>query len=282
MVTGSCLCGTVRWEMDGPYERMSHCHCSMCRKAHAAPFATYIAVARDRFKFTAGEDAITDYESSPGFHRPFCARCGSVVPGEIHPGEMSVPAGCLDDNPGMKAERHIFTAAKAPWYRIADKLPQFADYGRASAPPAVDRPDRAGHQPGVMRGSCLCGSVVYEAKGPLMVVHNCHCSRCRKARAAAHTTNGFVPPQNVRFLQGEELIHRYKVPEARFFTQAFCSKCGSGLPNIDTTRDRVAIPFGTLDDDPGEGAGRHIYVGSKAPWYDIPDDDLPQFDERPS
>jgi len=53
MVTGSCLCGTVRWKMEGPYERMSHCHCSMCRKSHAAPFATYIVVARDRFAFVA-------------------------------------------------------------------------------------------------------------------------------------------------------------------------------------------------------------------------------------
>lgn len=280
MTTGSCLCGTVRWEMEGPFSRMSHCHCSMCRKSHAAPFATYIALASGQFTWKSGQDAITAYESSPGINRPFCSHCGSAVPA-LHGTDMLVPAGVLDDDPGMRPERHIFTASKAPWYRIADDLPQADEHARDSAPPAVDRPSRAGLQPGVLRGSCLCGGCVYEATGPLIVVHNCHCSRCRKARAAAHTTNGFVPPENIRFVQGEDLLRRYKVPEARTFTQAFCSRCGSGMPNIDLARDRVAIPFGTLDDDPGEGGGRHIYVGSKAPWYDIPDDGLDGFDERP-
>jgi hypothetical protein len=131
-----------------------------------------------------------------------------------------------------------------------------------------------------MRGSCLCGACVYEATGPLMVVHNCHCTRCRKARAAAHTTNGFVPPEKIKYLQGEDLLEHYKVPEAQFFAQAFCRVCGSGLPNIDPSRDRVAIPFGSLDDEPEHGAEDHIYCGFKAPWYDIADD-LPQHDERP-
>jgi len=189
-----------------------------------------------------------------------------VVPASHNARETAVPAGCLDDDPGIRPERHIFTAAKAPWYPIADALPQFEDYGREAAPPSIDRPDRAGHTAGAMRGSCLCGAVAYEAAGPLIVVHNCHCSRCRKARAAAHTTNGFVASKDIRFLRGEELLKRFKVPDAQFFTQAFCAVCGSGMPNIDPARDRVGIPFGTLDDDPGEGAGRHIFVASKAAW----------------
>lgn len=280
MTTGSCLCGTVRWQMEAPFVRMSHCHCSMCRKSHAAPFATYIVAAKERFAFVSGTDAITDYESSPGFHRPFCSQCGSAVPASHNPAEIAVPAGCLDDDPGMRPQRHIFTAAKAPWHTIAGDLPQSDEYGRASAPPTIEQPDRAGHQPETLRGSCLCGGVVYEATLPLLAVYNCHCTRCRKARAAAHTTNGFVATENFRYLQGEDLLDRYKLPDAKFFTQAFCRTCGSGMPNIDPSRPRVGIPFGTLDDDPGQGASDHIYCGSKAPWYDIADD-LPQNDERP-
>ncbi|NKB56240.1 MAG: hypothetical protein GKS00_07885 [Alphaproteobacteria bacterium] len=280
MNTGSCLCGTVRWQMEGPYKRMSHCHCSMCRKAHAAPFATYLTVAPERFEMLSGADAITEYESSPGFPRHFCSHCGSVVPTPRPSTDIAVPAGCLDDDPGIRPERHIFAASKPAWDVIADDLPQFDDYGRASAPPTIDRPNRAKHQPGILRGSCLCGGVAYEATTPLLAVHNCHCTRCRKARAAAHTTNGFVATENLRFLRGDELLTRYKVPEAQFFTQAFCKTCGSGMPNRDPARPRVAIPFGTLDDDPGRGAEDHIFCAFKAPWYDIADD-LPQHDKRP-
>ena len=104
--------------------------------------------------------------------------------------------------------------------------------------------------------------------------------RCRKARAAAHTTNGFVDPKGLHFTRGEDLLDVYKVPDAKFFAQAFCRTCGSGMPNRDLTRDRVGIPFGALDTDPGQGAGDHIYCGSKAPWHTIADD-IPQHDERP-
>ena len=280
MNTGSCLCGTVRWRMEPPYLRMNHCHCSMCRKAHAAPFATYLAVPPEQFEMTAGEARVTSYESSPGFPRHFCSGCGSVVPTPRPNGVVAVPAGCLDEDPGFRPERHIFAGEKPDWDTIADDLPRFDDYGRPDAPPTIERPSRASGQPGLMRGSCLCGACVYEATGPLMVVHNCHCTRCRKARAAAHTTNGFVPPENIKYLQGEDLLEHYKVPEAQFFAQAFCRVCGSGLPNIDPSRDRVAIPFGSLDDEPEHGAEDHIYCGFKAPWYDIADD-LPQHDERP-
>lgn len=280
MTTGCCLCGTVRWRVEPPYMRMNHCHCSMCRKAHAAPFATYLVVAPEQFAMTDGEDKVTVCESSPGFPRNFCSGCGSVVPTPRPNGAVAVPAGCLDDDPGFRPERHIFAAGKPDWDTIADDLPRFDGYGRTDAPPTIDRPSRAGNAPGTMRGSCLCGACVYEASGPLLAVHNCHCTRCRKARAAAHTTNGFVSVGNIRYTTGEDLLNRYKVPEAAFFTQAFCRICGSGMPNIDPARDRVAIPFGTLDDEPERGAADHIFCAFKAPWYEIADD-LPQHDARP-
>lgn len=279
MTTGSCLCGAVRWRMEGPYKGMTNCHCSMCRKAHAAAFATYIAVDTERYELLSGAEAIAAYESSANFHRKFCSRCGSVTP--MNGGDrIFVPAGCLDGDPGIRPLRHIFTASKAPWHVIADDLPRADEYGRDSAPPVIERADRAANETGVLRGSCLCGGVVYAVTTPILAVYNCHCSRCRKARAAAHTTNGFVDPKGLRFPRGEDLLVRYKVPEAKFFTQAFCRVCGSGMPNLDPSRPRVSIPFGTLDDDPGRGANDHIYCDDKAPWYTIADD-LPQHAERP-
>lgn len=251
----------------------------MCRKMHGAPFATYASARWTSFRWTAGDDAKATFESSPGIRRAFCPHCGSVVPwGDEE--SVYVPAGCLDDDPGLRPTAHLFVGSKAPWYVIADALPQFTTYPKQHAGPVVDRPRPSPRVPDRLRGSCLCGQVAYEVDGAIDVVHNCHCSRCRKARAAAHTTNGFVTCDRARFVRGEELTRRYKVPEARFFSHVFCGVCSSGTLNLNRDRNRAGVPLGTLDDDPGHGAQRHIYVASKAPWYEIRDD-LPRFDEGP-
>ncbi len=280
MTTGSCLCGTVSWRMEGPWEGMTHCHCSMCRKAHGAAFATYVTVARERFGWLSGEPAITGYESSPGFHRAFCGTCGSVVPSTENAGRVFVPAGCLDEDPGLRPSAHIFAASKAPWHGIADDLPRADAYTDPASGPVIEQPARGAGRPGVLAGSCLCGAVAYEVRSPVHTVHNCHCQRCRKARAAAHTTNGFATADGLVYLRGEELLTQYKVPAARFFTHSFCRVCGSGMPRADLERGFAVIPFGSLDDDPGRGADDHIYTASKAAWYRI-EDDLPQFEEGP-
>jgi len=76
---GSCVCGGVRFEIDGPLMRCSHCHCRQCQKAHGAPFRTRARVSADDFRFLAGEELVTFYESTPGTHRGFCKVCGAPV-----------------------------------------------------------------------------------------------------------------------------------------------------------------------------------------------------------
>ncbi len=280
MIRGSCLCGTVHWEIHGPVDHMSHCHCSICRKAHGAPFATYLSVQLDDYRLAVGVETVRHYESSPGFSRSFCATCGSVVPMAVGDGRVAVPAGCLDDDPGIRPGMHIFTASKAPWHAITDTLPRYDTYPSNSDLAEVAPPAGGSATSGILHGSCLCGGVAFEINEPFKVVHNCHCSRCRKARAAAHTTNGFVSIDGLRFLRGEDLLIRYKVPEANSFAQTFCRVCGAGMPSLPREAGNVAIPLGALDDDPGRGAEDHIFTGFKAPWYEITGD-LPQFDEMP-
>jgi hypothetical protein len=130
----------------------------------------------------------------------------------------------------------------------------------------------------VVRGSCLCGGVAYRIEGAIEFLRNCHCRRCRKARGAAYATNGFVPAHLFEWTRGEELLDAYKVPDARHFTHTFCRICGSTLPRVDRERDLVVIPAGSLDDDPGTRPREHIFVASKAPWYEITDR-LAQYDE---
>ena len=108
----------------------------------------------------------------------------------------------------------------------------------------------------------------------------CHCSRCRKARGAAYASNLFTTADGVRFAKGEDLLASYKVPDAKYFMQVFCRRCGSPMPRIDPSRNYAIVPTGSLDDDPGFRPQAHIYVDSKAPW-DVITDDVPQHAEYP-
>lgn len=279
MIHGSCLCGTVRWHYDGTFDRLTHCHCEMCRKAHAAPFATYAVGPAAAFVLDGGEDAIVRFESSPGFIRAFCTHCGSVLPNRDLGEVIAIPAGCFDDDPVIRPTARIFTRWAAPWHPITDALPHHDNYPGQDEP-AVARSSRGGAPDGTLAGSCLCGDIAYVVAPPFTAVHNCHCSRCRKARAAAHTTNGFVPIAALTFVRGEAGLRVFQVPGARYFRHVFCSRCGSGMPSRDAGRGIAVVPFGSLDDDPGRGADDHIFVGSMAAWDEITDD-LPRFDEGP-
>ena len=70
---GSCLCGGVR------LMRSSHCHCRQFQKAHGGPFRTRARVAAADFRYLAGEELVSFYESTPGTHRGFCKVCGAPV-----------------------------------------------------------------------------------------------------------------------------------------------------------------------------------------------------------
>jgi hypothetical protein len=79
------------------------------------------------------------------------------------------------------------------------------------------------------------------------------------------------------FTRGENLLKAYQVPDAQRFTQTFCQTCGSPMPRSFPTGIAI-VPMGCLDDDPGIRPSCHIFVGSKAPWFDITDK-LPQYVE---
>ena len=276
---GGCLCGEITWEISGDPNFSYNCHCKMCRKAHGAAFGTYWFVDEELFRWTGNTDSIVEYTSSNLLTRAFCGTCGSVVPYSSGQGDhVAVAAGCHDD--GIKSQCEIFVTHKAPWHDITSDLPQHNDYppetgfGRVEEEPLEPAPD------GVVRGSCLCGVVTFHVTEPFRIAHNCHCSRCRRGRAAAHTTNGFTSIDGITFVSGEEHLKSYKVSDAKFFAQVFCDICGSKLPRLDPSREIAVTPLGSLDDDPGIKPADHIFVDDKANWHDITDD-LPQFEDVP-
>jgi hypothetical protein len=130
MIRGSCLCGGVQFEahkVHGPFEL---CHCSRCRKVTGSAFAAGIYVARDDFKMLQGQELIRVYEAPireapPAYHSCFCSCCGSRVPDAFSCAPLiEIPAGCLDDDPGLRPDMHIYVECKAPWFSISDGLPQ--------------------------------------------------------------------------------------------------------------------------------------------------------------
>ena len=279
MSKGTCLCGSIQWTIKGHPTAAYNCHCSMCRKAHGAAFATYYLVGAEDFQWDSDIKTLQEYQSTPELKRSFCSDCGSIVPNHSDSDKIVyVPAGSHDDGDAAKA--HIFTASKAPWHEITDNLPQYEAYTPNENNKVYPDKELPAPIPGVVRGSCLCDAIQFHVTEPFGIVHNCYCSRCRRARAAAFTTNGFTSADGVNFIKGESNIKLYKVPEAKFFTHAFCDNCGSGVPRKDPDRSIAVIPLGALDDDPGSGAVDHIYVDDKAQWYNITDD-LPAFSQVP-
>lgn len=128
-----------------------------------------------------------------------------------------------------------------------------------------------------IKGSCLCGNVMYEIVGSFEFVGNCHCSMCRKSHGTAFATWGIIKPERFRWISGEDFIQGYESSPGR--QRCFCKECGS--PLVSTHAGVVSeVVVGTVDGDPGTRPREHIFVGSKAPWHEITDS-LPQYEEWP-
>jgi AcrR family transcriptional regulator len=108
---GICRCGTVRYEIDGPFDVMSHCNCSICRMQQGTAFATYVSVPQGRFRWIAGQEQVTHYATDsdqPVEQRSFCSRCGSPMPSIDAGGTAYCPAENLQRDLGIRPQSHIF------------------------------------------------------------------------------------------------------------------------------------------------------------------------------
>lgn len=131
MIRGSCLCGSIQFEVEvivGPFEL---CHCSRCRKASGSAFMAGIGVRAAGFKYIAGRELVRRFDlplrdTPPAYSRVFCDRCGCVVPEPDPQTEVfEIAAGLLDDDPQLRPERHIMVDYGAAWAKLPDGLPCF-------------------------------------------------------------------------------------------------------------------------------------------------------------
>ncbi|MDH3646767.1 MAG: GFA family protein [Gammaproteobacteria bacterium] len=129
-----------------------------------------------------------------------------------------------------------------------------------------------------VQGGCLCGAVRYEISGPLGDAGSCYCSMCRRAHGAAFGTYAKLNENDFKWLSGEEMVAKFESSPNGF--RCFCRTCGSPL-GAGADGDKLGwVTLGTIEGDPGVRPQAHIFVGSKAPWYEITDG-LPQFEEWP-
>jgi hypothetical protein len=130
-LAGSCLCGSVAYELEGDARRFYHCHCERCRKSTGAAHASNIIMRLRSITWTAGEQLTKRYKvpEAERFAVVFCTECGSPLPRVSPDGEfVVVPAGSLEHEPGISPQARIFDGSKAAWSCSGDGIPAHETY----------------------------------------------------------------------------------------------------------------------------------------------------------
>lgn len=127
-INGSCFCGSITYKIEGKLRDARSCHCSMCRKAFSAQASAYALVEPNEFNWLSGENLLSSYVSSNGAALHFCSKCGSTLCGSYKGKINGVTLGCVDGDPEIMLERHIFVGSKACWETIPEGVPQYKEW----------------------------------------------------------------------------------------------------------------------------------------------------------
>ena len=128
MVSGSCLCGAVRFTVMGELPALQICHCRQCQKAQGGPFVAVIPITLSAFQLESGADYLQEFASSPDKFRVFCRQCGSPVfsrRGNL-PNIVRLRVGLLNAPFTAQPGRQAHTAQCASWWPLDPEIPAFA------------------------------------------------------------------------------------------------------------------------------------------------------------
>ena len=128
----------------------------------------------------------------------------------------------------------------------------------------------------VLVGKCWCGTVRYRVADAFLYAANCHCSRCRAATGSAFKPFAGIEREKLELTDGLEAL---LVVGEEDLNDTRCGACGSLLFSVVRDGAYVHVAMGSLVDAPGVRPTKHIFVGSKAPWFEITDN-LPRFEEH--
>jgi hypothetical protein len=124
----------------------------------------------------------------------------------------------------------------------------------------------------VLEGRCECGRVRYRVADAFRYAANCHCSNCRAGTGSAFKPFAGIERDKLRVVAGADGLLVWGTPDAN---HTRCGRCGSLLFSVVREGAYVHVALGSLVDAPSIRPTEHIFVGSKAPWFEITDD-LPQ------
>jgi hypothetical protein len=128
----------------------------------------------------------------------------------------------------------------------------------------------------MLNGKCECGTVRYRVADEFLYASNCHCSRCRAATGSAFKPFAGIEREKLELLAGGDTL---LINGKETLNDTRCANCGSLLYSVVRDGEYVHVALGSLTDEPSMRPTKHIFVGSKAPWFEITDD-LPQFEEH--
>jgi hypothetical protein len=122
---GGCLCGSLRYEINGHPRRTTNCHCLHCRRSSGAAFLTWLEFHPSNFRIVSGAPCL--YESRPSVTRQFCGTCGTQLTYQHanEPDTIDVTACSLDNVDTVSPEDHVWCSRTVPWVKLADGLPQY-------------------------------------------------------------------------------------------------------------------------------------------------------------
>lgn len=128
--SGSCLCGAVRYAVDGAFEHFYLCHCEYCRKDTGSAHGANLFSSTARLQWLSGADQVRTFNLPSTRHtRSFCTACGSALPTSLGEGQiLVVPAGSLDSTLSQRPDAHLFVASKAAWDEDLESLPKTAQF----------------------------------------------------------------------------------------------------------------------------------------------------------
>jgi hypothetical protein len=131
-LAGKCVCGAVQYAVADEFVYAANCHCSNCRRTTGSAFKPFAGIARAKFSIVKGADNLMIFGDETA-HDAHCRRCGSLLHSLVRDGAfVHVAMGTLVDAPSIRPTAHIFVGSKAPWYEIADDLPQFEGHVTAN------------------------------------------------------------------------------------------------------------------------------------------------------
>jgi len=233
--TAACLCGACQVETVGAPKWVANCHCSQCRRALSASYATLAGFDPESVKVTKGESDLVSHTTGKE-ERFSCKTCNSKVYAHLHHlnhkaiynDMFTTPNHGPDGKIGKEfaPTMHIFYTSGNT--NVVDGLPKYVDLPAAFG--GSDKTVGENHHSSDASGAkdctaaCLCGACQVETVGAPKWVCNCHCSQCRRALSASYATLSGFDPESVKVTKGEsDLVSHTTGKEERFS----CKKCSS-------------------------------------------------------